>query len=114
MKKLIIILLGILATAGKPTYNTHASYYGPGLFGNKMANGKVLTKNTIAVAHRKYPFGTKLLITNLLNNKKIVVTVQDRGPFVDKNKRTLDISYAAAVQLDMIDSGIIPVKVEII
>ena len=79
-----------------------------------MANGEVLTKKTIAVAHRHYPLGTKLLITNLLNNKKVIAIVKDRGPFVDKKKRTLDISYAAAVQLDMIEPGVVPVKVEII
>lgn len=110
MQSLIgLFLIGLINQTN--TYTTHASYYGPGLYGNKMANGELFTKHTIAIAHRNYKFGTKLLITNLNNGKKLVAAVKDRGPFVDKKKRTLDISYAGALQLGMLEDGVIPVRV---
>jgi rare lipoprotein A len=57
------------------------------------------------VAHRTYPFGTKLKITNLHNQRSIVATVEDRGPYVGPG-RDLDLSYAAAQQLGMIAKGV--------
>ena len=96
------------------SYTTYASWYGPGLYGNKMANGESFKKSTIAAAHRRLPFGTKIIVTNLNNGRSIELEIKDRGPFVEKHKRTLDISYAAAVQLAMISDGVVPVKIEVI
>ena len=63
-------------------------------------------------AHRSLPFGTKLKVTNLENNKTVVVTVNDRGPFV--KTRVLDLSKAAAKKLDFYKAGQAKVQVEII
>lgn len=62
-------------------------------------------------AHRTYPFGTKLNVRNLRNNKTVVVTVVDRGPHI--RGRILDLSYAAAKELDMISQGIAMVEITV-
>jgi len=58
------------------------------------------------------PIGTRVRVTNLLNGRAVTVTVTDRGPFV--NNRMLDLSYAAARDIDMIGPGTAPVQLEII
>ena len=61
-------------------------------------------------AHRSYPFGTRLLVTNVLNGRQVVVRVNDRGPF--HKGRIIDLSWAAAKEVGMIAQGIAPVTVE--
>ncbi len=80
-----------------------ASWYGPGFFGRRLANGKRYRKDAVFVAHRHYAMGTKLCVTNLRNQRTIIVVVADRGPYVAG--RSLDLSYRAAQDLDMITSG---------
>jgi 3D (Asp-Asp-Asp) domain-containing protein len=80
-----------------------ASWYGPGFFGRRLADGKRYQKNAVFVAHRHYPMGTKLRVTNLRNQRTIIAVVEDRGPYV--TGRSLDLSYRAACELDMIESG---------
>jgi LysM repeat protein len=96
-------------------YEGLASYYGDqgGLFhGKSMANGEIYNQNDFVAAHRHYPFGLKLKITNLLNNKWIIVTVKDRGPYVATDKRQIDLSVAAAKKLGMYEAGTAPVRIE--
>lgn len=76
-----------------------------------MANGQRYDKNLLTCAHRTYPFGTKLKLTNMKNGKSVKVTVTDRGPFV--RYRVLDISLAAAQALGMKKSGVAKVKIEV-
>jgi rare lipoprotein A len=101
---------------GYPTEICQASWYGPGLQGNRMANGERFDMNDpTVVAHRDLPFGTELRVTNLDNGLVTVVTVQDRGPFV-KN-RCIDLSRAAAENIEMVCGarcGTASVRVEII
>ena len=80
-----------------------ASWYGPGFYGRKTASGERFQKDKLTCAHRSLPFGTLLQVTNLQNGKKINVTVNDRGPFI--YTRILDLSYAAAKELDIIHPG---------
>lgn len=91
-----------------PKHFTQASWYGPGFFGNSTADGKVYDENAVFVAHRTYPFGTKLSITNLRNHRRIIATVEDRGPYV--SGRDLDLSYMAAQKLGMIEAGVVLVS----
>ena len=80
-----------------------SSWYG-NESGPKMANGHAYNKWAMTVAHRSLPFGTKLLLINLSNNKRAIVTVTDRGPF---NKgRNLDCSYGVAVKLGFLRKGV--------
>lgn len=85
---------------------THASWYGPRFFGHTMACGAQYNKDAVFTAHKTYPLGTKLVVTNLRNHRSIVVPVEDRGPYVGPG-RDLDLSYAAAKRLDMIQAGVV-------
>jgi rare lipoprotein A (peptidoglycan hydrolase) len=88
---------------------THATWYAGKCIGRLTAGGKRYEKNAAFVAtHEPYPFGTKLLITNLHNHRSIVVPVEDREPY--HPGRTLDLSYAAAKQLDMLSTGVVLVS----
>lgn len=98
--------------SGKYELEGKASWYGPGLNGNHTANGETFDMYGMSAAHKKLPFGTRVLVTNLNNGKSVVVRINDRGPFV--KGRIIDLSYGAAYLIDMIRAGVVPVKVEII
>lgn len=70
--------------------------------------------NKLTGAHRTLPLGTFVRITNCKNGKSVVVRVNDRGPSAHLKGRIIDLSFAAAKQLDMIQAGLTRVKVEII
>ena len=76
-----------------------ASYYANKFHGRRTSSGSTYDKNAYTCAHRTYPFGTLLKVTNLRNNKSTIVKVNDRGPFA--HKRIIDLSYAAARQAVM-------------
>lgn len=80
-----------------------ASWYGPGFEGSLTKSEEVFDPNTLSAAHPSLPFGTILKVVNLRNHKNVVVRVNDRGGF--GKARVIDISRAAAVQLDMLNSG---------
>lgn len=87
-----------------------ASFYSDAFEGKKTASGEIYKSSKMTAAHRNLPFGTRVKVTNLSNNKSVTVTVNDRGPFV--KDRILDLSKAAAVKLDYIDQGVTKVKIE--
>ena len=94
-----------------------ASWYGPGFFGKKTSCGTIYTGRQMTAAHmdlrKDVPCGTRIRITNLSNGKSVVVTVDDTGNFA-KYDIIIDVSYAAAIALDMLIIGIAPVKLEIL
>ena len=67
-------------------------------------------RDSLTAAHRTFPFGTRVKVTNLKNNKWVVVRINDRGP--RSKTRVIDLSVAAARKLDMIQAGIVKVRVE--
>jgi len=87
-----------------------ASWYGPEFDGRPTASGEIFNSSLFTAAHPSLPFGTLLVITNQHNNKKVMVRVNDRGPFVAA--RIIDVSKAAAEQLDMLITGTAPVLIE--
>jgi rare lipoprotein A len=89
-----------------------ASWYGPGFYGNRTANGEVFRPGTLTAAHRTLPFGTKVRVTNLWNGRSTVVRINDRGPFY--GDRVIDLSGAAASELRMISSGTAPVSLKVL
>ena len=89
-----------------------ASWYGPGFYGRTTANGERFSKGTLTAAHRTLPFGTKVRVTNLSNGRSVVVRINDRGPF--KYHRVIDLAHGAASQLQMMQAGEVPVKLEIL
>ena len=89
-----------------------ASWYGPGFYGRTTANGERFSNGTLTAAHRTLPFGTKVRVTNLSNGRSVVVRINDRGPF--KHHRVIDLAHGAASQLQMMQAGEVPVKLEIL
>ncbi|MBQ7739101.1 MAG: septal ring lytic transglycosylase RlpA family protein [Desulfovibrionaceae bacterium] len=87
-----------------------ASWYGPSFNGKSTASGEKYDQNDFTCAHKTLPFGTKVKVTNLKNNRTVVVRVNDRGPFSDK--RLIDISKAGAKELAIIGPGSGKVLVE--
>jgi rare lipoprotein A len=87
-----------------------ASWYGPEFDGRPTASGEIFNSSFLTAAHPTLPYGTMLRVTNRHNNKQVMVRVNDRGPFV--SARIIDVSRAAAEQLDMISTGTAPVLVE--
>lgn len=87
-----------------------ASWYGPGFHGKRTASGTVYNQNEMTAAHQTLPLGTQVVVINLRNGRQVEVEITDRGPFVDD--RVIDLSYAAARELDMIGTGTAPVRIE--
>ena len=91
--------------------NAHASYYHDKFNGKKTASGKRFDNQKLTAAHRKFPFGTKLKITNEANGKSVVVEVTDRGPFA--RGREIDLSKKAFMDITSNkSSGAVIVKIE--
>ncbi|UYB71926.1 septal ring lytic transglycosylase RlpA family protein [Aeromonas veronii] len=89
-----------------------ASWLSPDLDGQKTANGDVLDSKLFSAAHRNLPIPSYVRVTNLDNGQETIVRVNDRGPF--NSPRLIDLSYAAAKQLEMVDSGEARVRLELI
>lgn len=87
-----------------------ASYYAKSWTGRKTANGERLHHDSLTCAHKTYPFGTLLKVTNPANGLSVIVKVTDRGPYV--KGRIIDLSVRAAKELGIISLGIAPVIVE--
>jgi rare lipoprotein A len=86
-----------------------ASYYAAFFKGRKTSNGERYDPNKLTAANRWLPFGTKLRVTRVDTGRSVVVRVNDRGPF-GKRHRILDLSRAAAEELDMLGRGHVQVE----
>jgi rare lipoprotein A len=75
-----------------------------------VACGGRFNPGALTAAHKSLPCGSKVRVTNKRNGKSVTVTINDRGPFVAG--RIIDLSKAAAIQIDMTGSGVVPVTVE--
>ena len=87
-----------------------ASWYGPRFHGKRTANGEVFDEMAFTAAHKKFKFGTLLRVTNPKNDKSVVIRINDRGPYI--HGRQLDLSKAAALELDIIEKGVAKVKID--
>ena len=88
------------------------SWYGEQFHDRPTASGELFDANAMTMAHPTLPFGTRVKVTNLRNGRSVVVRVNDRGPFV--SGRMLDLSLGAARKLDMVDDGVVEVRVEVV
>jgi rare lipoprotein A len=86
-----------------------ASWYGKKFHGHLTSNGEIYDMYAMSAAHKNLPLPTYLKVTNLANNKSVIVRVNDRGPF--HQGRIVDLSYSAAYKLDMLKSGTAKVKI---
>lgn len=89
-----------------------ASWYGEEFHGRPTSSGAIYNMYDLTAAHRTLPFGTKVMVTHLRKGRSVVVTINDRGPFV--GERIIDLSYAAAKVLDMVEDGVAWVRLEVI
>ena len=115
MKKAILMLIlslsfmHFLAAQGEIiSEETYASYYGEAFNGRPTANGEIFDMNAYTAAHKTLPFGTLVEVTNLENGRKVIVRINDRGPFI--GNREIDVSKAAAIALDMLSGGVVRVR----
>ncbi len=89
-----------------------ASWYGIEEHNNYAASGERFSKYDYTAAHKTLPMGTVVRVTNLENGRDVIVKVNDRGPFV--GDRIIDLSHAPAQSIDMIQKGVVKVKVEVV
>lgn len=89
-----------------------ASWYGEDFHGWLTANGETYDMEALTAAHRTLPLGTWVLVTNVENGKQVRVRINDRGPYL--YGRVLDLSLAGARELDMVDSGVAAVQLEVV
>ncbi|MCP4443743.1 MAG: septal ring lytic transglycosylase RlpA family protein [Myxococcales bacterium] len=90
-----------------------ASWYGGKYHGRKTASGERFDKRALTAAHRTLPFGTKVRVTNLSNQKSVVVRITDRGPF-GRRERIVDLSEAAAEMIGMKRAGVVRIRLEVL
>ena len=90
----------------------YASYYSEKFQGNKTACGDIYNSKELTAAHRDIPCGTMVKVTNISNNKSVIVKINDRGPFDEG--RIIDLSAAAAAGLDMLNDGVVEVELEVL
>lgn len=105
----LLLLLLVATVTASAQQKGRASYYGNKFHGRMMSSGLRYHRDSMFCAHRSYPFGTLLKVTNLKNNKSVVVKVMDRGPY--GHGRIIDLSYAAAKEIDMLRAGVVAVSV---
>jgi rare lipoprotein A len=112
-----LLLLAGCASQDDSTIDPHgydeigvASFYGSAHQGNRTASGERFDQQDLTAAHRRLPFGTRVKITNLNNDRSVVVRINDRGPHT--RNRLVDVSRAAAEQLGMIGTGTAKVRVQ--
>lgn len=87
-----------------------ASYYHKKFTGRRTASGEPYHPTRYTAAHKTLPLNSYVLVTNLRNNRKVIVRINDRGPF--SNKRIIDLSYASAKEIGIIGSGLGKVRIE--
>jgi rare lipoprotein A len=96
----------------KPLPTGLASWYGGKFQGRQTASGEIFDTRQFTAAHRTLPFGTLVKVVNLDNGKTTTVRINDRGPFV--KDRIIDLSQAAAVEINMMKTGVARVSLEVL
>jgi rare lipoprotein A len=116
---LALILSAGCATTGRPKPTLEpaaetgtASYYAHSFAGKKTASGQIYDENQLTAAHRTLPFGTRVRVTNVENERSVVVTVTDRGPA--NHARVIDLSRRAADILGFLGAGTTRVRLDVI
>ena len=89
-----------------------ACWYGKGYEGRPTASGEIFHATSFTAAHRSLPFGTIVLVKNLENGRTVKVRINDRGPL--KGNRIIDLSRAAAEEIDLVRAGVAPVRIEVL
>lgn len=106
---MLVLNVAGAGAASRSAYHGKASYY---KMGKVTANGEAYRPHGLTAAHRSLRFGTKVRVTNLNNGRKVIVRINDRGPFIAG--RIIDLSLGAAKRIGMISSGVARVKMEVL
>ena len=120
MKRLLVVLALVAACGGRQARHAEPPHHGSTMSGmaswygeaQMTASGERFDKHKMTAAHRSLPLGTYVRVTNQRNGKSVIVRINDRGPY--GHGRIIDLSEAAARQLDMIDAGVVPVTLEVV
>ena len=107
----LLLFTAHLARADAKPERGIASMYAASFVGRTTASGDVLDRRSLTAAHKRLPFGTKVEVVNRRNGRRVIVTVNDRGPHL--KGRIIDLSPAAAEVLHMKRAGLVPVEVRI-
>ncbi len=107
-----VVLMFIAIVSYGQSQTGKASFYADKFEGSPTASGEKYKHSKKTAAHKTLPFGTRIRVTNLANNKVVEVVVNDRGPYVDG--RVVDLSRSAAEELDFVNKGLADVKIEVI
>jgi rare lipoprotein A len=114
---LLWVILFLLTSCATYNYERYpgpdyavASWYGSDFHGKPTSSGEIFNMYALTCAHKEYPFGTMLKVTNVSNNKTVDCIVNDRGPFVEG--RDIDLSYAAAKEIGLVEQGLCDVRIE--
>lgn len=89
-----------------------ASWYGEDFHGYPTSTGEIYNMYDMTAAHKTLPLGLYVKVKNLRNNRECIVRLNDRGPFVEG--RIIDLSYKAALELDIVKGGTSPVEIEVL
>ena len=103
-------------SASPPVQLGLASWYGPGFHGEETASGEIFDQREMVAAHRSLPLGSVVRVTNLQNQRRVVLRVIDRGPY-GRNYRKgtiIDVSKGAARRLGFVRDGLVRVRVEVL
>jgi len=116
MPKLAVLIISffcfLVCTQAQMKETGKASYYANNLVGKPTASGEIYKHELKTAAHKTLPFGTMVKVTNLNNDKSVVVKINDRGPFV--HGRIIDLSKSASQEIGGVLAGIINVEIEVI
>ncbi len=94
------------------SFNGKATYYADTFQNKQTASGEIYKKSKYTAAHKDLPFNTLVRVTNLKNGRSVVVKINDRGPF--GRDREIDLSYIAAKSIDMINEGVVDVRIDVL
>ena len=108
----VLVLLFVTELAFGQAQTGKASFYADKFEGVQTASGEKYRRKKLTAAHKTLPFGTKVRVTNLTNNKSVDVVINDRGPYVEG--RVIDLSKSAAEKLGFVNQGIAEVRIEVI
>jgi rare lipoprotein A len=117
------VFMPLLGTAQSPPASAGPSsgpvkgicvYYNDKFQGHPVASGEKYDKEALTAAHKTLPFGTMVKVTNLKNNKSVVVRVNDRGPHGGSKAKIIEITSRAAKEIDMIKEGKAQVQIEVV
>lgn len=113
MKQIIPFLIALLlSSAASNLQKGTASFYGKSLNGRRTSSGEILHNDSLYAAHKTLPFGTIVRVVNLKNDSVVMVKIIDR--MSKKSSRIIDLTQAAAKQLNFIQAGLTTVTLEVI